>query len=175
MNKFFVLDSILTKILRPIIVTLGLTVAFMLAYAIFARTVMDSPVFGIEEIMLFCIMWFYMLGAVTASRQRAHLSADFVKVMSKNPVVHQLARIISSIISLVIAIMVVQWCYDLFAWGVDKGQKTPVFGLPQVLSQASLFVASIFFIVYILRDLWCEVKGFPNEAQYFPRSDDIDK
>lgn len=70
--------------------------------------------------MLIEIMWFHMLGAALASRERSHLSADFVKVLSKNPKVWRAAALISTAISLFIAIMFVTWAWDLFSWAFKK-------------------------------------------------------
>lgn len=166
-------DAIFIKLLRPVIVFFGLSVAFMLAYAIFARAVLNKPVFGIEEVMLLCVMWFYMLGATVATRGRSHLKADFVKVMFKSEKVHRAAALISTVISLIIAIMIVRWSFDLMLWGLKKGQKTPVFSMPQVWSQASLLFTAVFFVLYNLRDLVLELKGFVPGSNYFPRSDDL--
>lgn len=153
------LDGILIRVIHPILVTVGLAVALMLAVGIFSRAVLGAPIFGLEELMLIGIMWFYMLGAALASRERSHLSADFVKVLSGNPKVWRAAALISTAISLFIAIMFVTWAWDLFSWGVKKGQSTPVFGIPWWISQSSLFVASILFVLYLTRDLVNEITG----------------
>jgi TRAP-type C4-dicarboxylate transport system permease small subunit len=153
------LDSILVRIIHPIVMVIGLSVAVMLAAGIFSRAVLNTPVFGIEEIMLWSIMWFYMLGAALASRERSHLSADFVKVFSDNPKVWRVAAIVSTAISLGIAVMIVVWSWDFFAFGFERNQKTPVFGIPWWVSQSSLLVASVLFVAYLIRDLILEIKG----------------
>jgi TRAP-type transport system small permease protein len=53
---FRILDSILVRIIHPIVVVIGLAVAVMLAAGIFSRAVMGTPVFGLEEITLLSIM-----------------------------------------------------------------------------------------------------------------------
>ena len=153
------IDAVLVRIIHPILIVIGLAVALMLAIGIFARALLGAPVFGLEEIMLLCVMWFYMLGVSLASRERSHLSADFVRVMSSNPKVRRAADIVATLISLSVAIMFVTWSYDLFAWGVEKGQSTPVFAIPWAVSQSSLFFASILFVIYLLRDLIHELFG----------------
>jgi TRAP-type C4-dicarboxylate transport system permease small subunit len=50
------------------------------------------------------------------------------------------------------AVFFVTWSYSLFAWGLEKGQVTPVFSIPQYVSQSSLFVASVLLLLYMLRD-----------------------
>ena len=153
------LDLLLVRIIHPILIFVGLSVATLLAAGIFSRAVLGTPIFGLEELMLIGIMWFYMLGAALASRDKAHLSADFVKVMTKNPKIWRLASITSTVISLFIANMFVTWAWDLFSWGFKKGQSTPVFSIPWWISQSSLFFASILFVIYLVRDLIQEITG----------------
>lgn len=169
------LDRLLVAIVRPIVTVIGLSVALMLAVGIFSRAVLGSPIFGLEEVMLLGIMWFYMLGAALASREGSHLSADFVKVLSKNPRVWRGAAILSTSISLCVAVLFVTWAWDLFSWGVEKGQSTPVFNIPWWVSQSSLFVASILFVVYLVRDLVRLLRQSDDEpAPDGPADDDVD-
>lgn len=159
------LDALLIRVIHPILIFMGLAVALMLAVGIFSRVILGAPIFGLEELMLIGIMWFYMLGAALASRERSHLSADFIKVISSNSKVWRAAALVSTGISLFIAIMFVTWAWDLFSWGVQKGQSTPVFGIPWWISQSSLFVASILFVAYLTRDFINEILGRPHADQ----------
>lgn len=153
------LDALVVRIVNPILVVIGLAVALMLAIGIFSRAVLGTPVFGLEEVMLLAIMWFYMLGAALASRERSHLSADFVQVISSNPRVLRAASLVSTVISLGVAGMFVTWAWDLLAFGLERGQTTPVFAIPLWIAQASLFVAAVAFVIYLVRDLILELSG----------------
>lgn len=164
MNKLLTLmvsiDKFLMLIIKPVVVVISFLVAVFLAYGIFARAVMGKPVFGLEELVLLGAMWLYMLGAVLASRDRSHLTADFIEVMFKNPKTIQTFRIVAALISLVMAIFFASWSYDLLYWAVIKGQSSTVLKMPWYLSQSSLFVASILFIFYQLRDVLNDINSF---------------
>lgn len=153
------LDALVVRIINPILVLIGLAVALMLAAGIFSRAVLGKPVFGLEELMLVGAMWFYMLGAALASRERSHLSADFVQVMTSNPRILRAASIVSTLISLGVAVMFSIWAWNLFAFGLERGQTTAVFGIPWWTAQVSLFVASVAFVIYLIRDLILELSG----------------
>lgn len=159
MRLFTILDTIFVRLINPILIVIGLSVAAMLSAGIFSRAVLGTPVFGLEEIMLLAIVWFYMLGAALASRERSHLSADFVKVLSSNPRVWRGAALISTVVSLGVAVMFVVWSWDLFAFGFARSQATPVFGIPWWVSQSSLLVAAVLFVIYLARDLIQEFTG----------------
>ncbi|SDP81454.1 TRAP transporter small permease [Desulforhopalus singaporensis] len=151
------LDTLLMLIVKPIVITLCLIVAIGMTVGVFSRIIIGTPMFGLEEIILMTVMWLYMLGAVLASRERSHLAADFVQVVSRNPKVIYFVHLLASIISLIIAIYISTWCYDLMTWAFAKKQTTPVFNLPWYYSQSSLFVASLFFLLYLVRDIFTDL------------------
>ena len=167
MQAFRVLDEILIRIIRPVVVVIGLGVALLLAIGIVSRAVLGQPVFGLEEIMLLAIMWFYMLGAVLASRDGSHLKADFVDVMTDDPTIRRVAAIASTIVSILASLAFCYWASDFIAFGLSRGQETPVFGLPFWVSQISLLVAAVTLTLYLLRDLVVLLSGTPprDDAQ----------
>ncbi|WP_324769571.1 TRAP transporter small permease [Pokkaliibacter plantistimulans] len=156
------LDFIISNIIKPVVVVLSCIIAFLMVYGIFARSIIGHPVFGLEEIIMMAAVWLYMLGAVLASRDRSHLAADFVQVICKNPKIVKFMTLLSTAISLFMAIMFSTWGYNLFIWGVQKGQATIVFHIPQYLSQSSLFAASLLLIFYLLRDFFTDFASFKN-------------
>jgi TRAP-type transport system small permease protein len=158
-NFFRKLDHILYRVIQPVVVVVGLGVSLMIVVGIVSRTLFGSPVFGLEELMLLAIMWFYMLGAVLASRESSHLSADFVHVMTSNKAIHRAAFIVSTVISIIASLAFCYWAADFLAFGISRGQSTPVFRIPFWVSQLSLFVAAILLTAYLVRDLIVELRG----------------
>lgn len=155
-------DMLLALVVKPIVVVISLAIAFMLSYGIFSRAALGTPVFGLEELVLMGAMWLYMLGAVLASRDRSHLCADFVQVMTDNQRIVTFMHLLATIVSLFMAVMFATWSYDLMLWSLKKGQTTAVFHLPWYLSQSSLFVASTLFIFYLIRDFCNDLLSFRN-------------
>lgn len=146
------LDAILTSIAKPVVVVLGLVIAVAFAGGVFFRTAVGTPVFGLEEIILLSVMWFYLIGAALASSERSHLTADFIPLIFSNQRIVAAIALLATTISLVLSVYVFTWSIDLFTWGYQKGQATPVFRVPWFYSQVSLVVGSFLFIVYLTRD-----------------------
>jgi len=151
------LDSIIGVVIKPIIVVASLFIAITLTIGIICRSI-NIPVFGLEELILMSVIWLYMLGAVLASRERTHLSADFFQAFCKNKKVVKWVHLLANVISLVMAGLFISWAYALVSWGFQKGQVSPVFGIPMYLSQGGLFIASILLTFYLIRDLLNDVK-----------------
>lgn len=154
------IDSFISLLTKPVTALISAAIALTLSYGIFTRAALDAPVFGLEELVLMGAMWLYMIGAVLACRERSHLTADFVQVITSNKNVISGMRLLSTCISLFMAVMFAMWSFDLLIWGIKKGQTTPVFQLPWYLSQSSLFVASTLFIFYLIRDFISDALEF---------------
>ncbi|MCC4273889.1 TRAP transporter small permease [Marinomonas communis] len=156
------IDKILTMIVIPVVVVLSIAIASMLAWGIFSRSLLNAPVFGLEELVLISAMWLYMLGAVLAAKDRSHLTADFVSVIFKNEKLIAGFAILATTISIVMALYFVSWSYELMAWSLKKAQITPVFKLPWYISQSSLFVGSLALVFYLIRDFIKDCQKFIN-------------
>jgi TRAP-type C4-dicarboxylate transport system permease small subunit len=147
------IDSVLSRIIRSIVVLLSLFVACAMVLGILMRSAFHAPMLGLEEIILFSVMWLYMMGAALASRDRSHLSADFVAVVVKSADIRNALHLLATLISLAMVLAFVVWSYDLLTWGLTRQQSTPIFQLPLYLSQGSLFCAALLFLFYMLRDV----------------------
>lgn len=158
------MDSIIHFAIRPFVILASLAVACMVSWGVFSRAVLNHPVFGIEELILLSAVWLYLLGAVLAARDRSHLSADFVAVLTSNMRVIIGFRTAASIISLVMAGFFVVWSYSLLSWGIAKGQSTTVLHIPLYYSQGSLFVGSLLLVFYLVRDVLQDCSDFCREC-----------
>ncbi|OXY83200.1 TRAP transporter small permease [Oceanimonas doudoroffii] len=153
-------DKLIDILFKPLVVLIGLFIAVSFVIGIVSRALFGEGLFGLEELILLSVIWFYMLGASIASQERSHLQADFIPIIFKSEIVICSFQILSTIISIVMAFLFVNWSYDLVEWGVVKKQSTPVFSIPWYVSQASLLVASSLMVLYLLRDLFADIKNF---------------
>lgn len=147
------LDTLIYRIIRPVVVVIGLGVALLLVVGIVARSILGTPIFGLEEIMLLAIMWFYMMGAVLASREGSHLKADLIDVLTDDPAIHRIVGIIATVISIFASLAFCYWAMDFLAFSVSRWQTTPVFKIPFWVSQISILLAAVLLTAYLIRDL----------------------
>lgn len=154
MNGLFTgVDKFIDIAVKPAVVILGLLIAGAFVLGIFVRSVLGVAIFGLEELILIAVVWFYMLGGLLASKDRSHLCADFIPLLIKSDFLVAVFKVIATLVSIVTAIFFVWWGYDLLMWGVKKNPVTAVFSIPYYVSQSSLFFAGILFVVYLIRDL----------------------
>lgn len=162
-SLFHSLDSILSLITKPIIVVIGIFIALGFVVGIVSRSIIGESIFGLEELILLSVIWFYMLGASLASQERSHLQGDFLPLLIKNAKVVKLFQLLTTVISIAMACLFFSWSYDLLMWGINKKQSTPVFAIPWYTSQASLLVCATLMVVYLLRDLVRDVLSLWSE------------
>ena len=158
------------KLSEILLAILSVVVSILMVVEVLTRFIFQSPFFGLEEITLICMMWIYMIGAVVASYKRSHLTAEMVVLATSNNRVLAITRALSTFVTLGIAGFILAWSYNLFAWGLEKQQGTPVFRIPWVVSQSSLFFASIMFVIYLVRDLICDLKSIIGTSDQFQSS-----
>lgn len=155
-------DSLLGMIKKTIAVVLSVVIVLLMVLEVITRYVFGEPFFGLEELTLISVMWLYMIGASMASRERSHLKADIVQFIVRNDRALRVITALATLIALVMAVMIAQWSFDLMAWGYRKQQTTPVFAIPWVFSQSSLFFGSLAFVLYLARDLFHDVRSIAH-------------
>ncbi|WP_417474021.1 TRAP transporter small permease [Leisingera sp.] len=112
------------------------------------RYVLQIPVMGLEETMLYPTIWLYILGAVNASREDTHIRANVLEIAIKTERGHTVVAIIGEIISLIVGLWLLSWAWDytLYAWRVWK--ESPTLYLPTFYSEAALVVGLALMMLY---------------------------
>ena len=67
-----------------IMVVGGGVVGILIFVEVFLRYVMGSPLFGIEELILFIGMWLYFMGASYGAYERTHIKAELIDIWCKD-------------------------------------------------------------------------------------------
>jgi len=137
---------------KAIMVVGGCLVALLIFVEVFLRYVLGSPLFGVEEMILFIAMWLYFMGAAYGAYERTHIKADLVHIWITSPRGHAIARSIAGLITVALSIILIKWAYPYFIWGMTKGAKSQALLLPMVLSQSAIFFGSILMTLYFLTE-----------------------
>ena len=150
---FRLIQKLLEVVLRHITIYLIITVTIFVLVDVFARYIMQKSVTGLSEVTLVLVMWLYMLGAAVASDKNTHLHIDIVPQILKRPMSIAIYRFIRASICLVIVCFFVIWAFELLSWGIRRHQVTPILFIPYISSQVSIFVVSLLFLFYYIRDV----------------------
>ena len=127
---------------------------------VITRYVLQVPVMGLEETMLYPTIWLYILGAVNASRENTHIRANVLEIFLKSDRAHRVLAIIGEVISLVVGLWLLSWAweYTRYAWRVWR--ESPTLYIPTFYSDVALVVGLALMMAYTAMHLVRHVRAF---------------
>lgn len=154
-----------------ILTTLIVIVALGQFVQVITRYVLQVPVMGLEETMLYPTLWLYMLGAVNASRENTHIRANVLEIFLSTRTQHIVLAIVGEILSLIIGLWLTWWAWDFtrYAWRVWK--ESPTLYIPTFYSDIALFTGLVLMMLFTavnlvrhIRELVSPQPGAPDHA-----------
>ena len=166
MKKFFLfIWNALVYLQRWFLIIAGCLITVLVFIEVMLRYVFESPLFGIEELIVFIAMWLYFIGAALGAHDRSHIKADVIHVWVKSPRGMAIIHTINSVITVTLSAIMASWCYDYFLFGIQKGGQSPALRIPLVLPQSAVFVGAILMTLYFFVEL---VDNFRNAISKKP-------
>lgn len=159
-------DRVLVAMQGGILIFASLMLAGLMVTEVISRYFLGYPIWGWEELAMLSAMWIYMIGAAMAAYDRSHLKTEIMPLLIKDPRKLRLTRALALLIALVMAGFMVYWSSDLFFWGLEQRPLTPVFHIPWVVAQSSLFLAAILISIYFLHELVDNIRSIFNPQDF---------
>ena len=138
---------------KCIMVVGGTVVGILIFVEVFLRYVLGSPLFGIEELILFIGMWLYFMGAAYGAYERSHIKAELINIMCKSERSLAVLRTTASIFTVALAVILVAWTYPYFLWELKKGGTSQALLLPKIICQSAVFFGSVLMAFYFTLEL----------------------
>lgn len=115
---------------------------------VITRYVLEVPVMGLEETMMYPTVWLYILGAVNASRENSHIRANVLEIFLKTDRGHTILAIIGEVISLIVGLWLLSWAWQFtqYAWKVWR--ESPTLYIPTFYFDVALVVGLVLMMVY---------------------------
>ncbi len=122
---------------------------------VITRYVLEIPVMGMDELMMYPILWLYMLGAVNASRENTHIRANVLDVFIKSPRKLAILAVISDVLSVIVLFWLIYWAWDFTQYILKVGKESPTLYLPTFYADISLIIClllmTLFTVWHIIR------------------------
>lgn len=131
----------------------GSIVGILIFTEVFLRYVLGSPLFGIEELILFIGMWLYFMGAAYGAYERTHIKAELINIWCKSERSLAILRTVSSVFTVILAVILVTWTYPFFLWELKRGGTSQALLLPKIICQSAVFFGSILMAFYFILEL----------------------
>ncbi len=154
------------RLARYLLTTLLCVVALGQFVQVITRYVLQVPVMGLEETMLYPTLWLYMLGAVNASRENTHIRANVLEIFLKTPRQHTVLAIVGEVLSLIIGLWLLYWAWDFtrYSWRVWK--ESPTLYIPTFFADVALFTGLALMMAYTAMHLVRHIRALraPEQA-----------
>lgn len=151
---------------RVFIIVFSLFVAAVIVTMVIFRYFLQIPFMWWEELVLYTVFWFYLLGAAYATYDRSHIKGGIVQLFTKNrPRVLASFQVGVTLVCLGLSGLLTVWGYTNFTWQLEANSRSTQLFLPLAYANLSLpvgfaLMAVYFFTEFIdsVRDL---VRGVP--------------
>jgi len=150
-----------------IMVVGGSVVGILIFVEVFLRYVLGSPLFGIEELILFIGMWLYFMGASYGAFERTHIKAELINIWCKDEKSLNILRTLASAITVALSVILVSWAYPYFIWELVRGGTSQALLLPKVICQSAVFFGSLLMSIYFIAELVDNILLCLGKEQFF--------
>ncbi|SMX48120.1 TRAP transporter small permease [Maliponia aquimaris] len=126
---------------------------------VITRYVLQVPVMGLEETMMYPTLWLYIFGAVNASRENTHIRANVLEIFLKTPRAHTILAIVGEVISLIVGLWLLSWAWDFTRYSIRTWRESPTLYIPTFYADVALVTGLALMMVYTLWHLWTHVRS----------------
>lgn len=147
---------------RGIVLVLLIIIPVLVVIQVILRYVLQMPLMGIEEIMLFPTIWLYMLGGGVASHEQDHIQAGILALYIKNPRRLAIFYFVRTVISALISIWLTYWAFKYFLYSLRVWKLSNLLYLPLFLGESAMFIGLLsmtFFTFVELIDRYVAVEN----------------
>jgi TRAP-type C4-dicarboxylate transport system permease small subunit len=155
-NKFW---NGLIKAERAIIIVAGAGTTLVVGGAMILRETIGVNFIGFEEILIIVAYWLYMIGCGHGSYEKSQITADIISVMMPECLGKDIILFARDVIGTALAIVFMVWAYNFAVWAIVNDLRTPVFRIPMVLGQGTVFLGMVLVTFYNVVYLYDDVKA----------------
>lgn len=126
---------------------------------VITRYVLQVPLMGLEETMLYPTLWLYILGSVNASRENTHIRANVLEIFITTNRAHTILAIVGEIISLIVGLWLLSWAWEYTQYAWRAWRESPTLYIPTFYSDIALLIGLGLMMVYTAWHLWRHIRS----------------
>ena len=136
------------------------TVAVLMFIQVMMRYVLQAPLMGLEEVLVYPTLWLYLLGSVNASREDTQIKANVLDVFMKTPRSRMIVRIFADIFGVIISTWLTYWAFLYFKYALRVWKESPTLYIPTFYAECALFIGLLLMTIYAAYHLMRSVRLF---------------
>ena len=160
--------KVIITLQRAVALFTCIAIPLIVVYQVILRYVLHHPLMGIEELLVFFIIWLYMIGGSVASEQRNHIECGILTLYIKKDFSMRLFKTFKSLFSCVICAWLSYWGWWYFNYSLKIWKLSDILRIPMFIAESAIFVGFIlmlFFTILELIDNIRSVLSYGKEAK----------
>lgn len=152
------------NIQRVNVILMGAVLTCLIVSEVIFRYFLQLPQLWVEEVILYVVLWYYLLGAALATRDRSHIVGGVLHLLVR-PKIMDRFRVGTDFVSFGLSCLFTYWSYQVFLWNIGKDPRTMQLNLPDAYAYLALFAGFVFITLYFLAVLINRAReAFPSHA-----------
>lgn len=128
-------------------------VAAMEFYQVIMRYILEIPVMGLEELLVYPTLWLYFLGSVNASREDTQIKANVLDIFMKTERARLTVRVVADLMSVIVSCWLTYWAWDYFRYALRVWKESPTLYVPTFFAECALFIGLVLMTFFALKYL----------------------
>ena len=150
----------------------GMIILLAMVATVLLRYVLKMNLFGMDEIILAFVFWFYFFGGVNGSREDSQIRADVATVLIRNKKGKWILRLITRLIEIVVLVFLVVLSIQLFITNCERMPATQGLKIPYIVPQFAIVVGFALMLMYDVGHLIRQYLEGP-EASHFSSEEQL--
>lgn len=155
MTTIRMIERYLGKYNKWLLVFLMTFIAALITLQVILRYILHLPMHFAEEILTFCAVWVYLLGAVNASREESHINARILEIFCNRPAQVKAIRVIAAAASTAVFVWLDYWSYDFLLYSIKRAKVSQILGYPLILTECAMFLCVTLMAIYTFSEFVC--------------------
>lgn len=152
--------KVLTRVQVSVNMVLLIITPLLVTAQVLLRYVFHMPLMGIEELLLFPIIWLYMLGGANASRERNHIICGILSLYITKPKSIALFNLTRTVISMIVSLWLTYWALWFFTYSLSRWKLSDLLYLPMFFGESALFIGLLLMTLYTAVELYDYVQVY---------------
>lgn len=152
-GKLKKLGSKLVTLQYGVSVVCALLLLAMIGYQVIARYVLKANLMGVEELMLFPIIWLYMLGGADASYEKSHIECGILTLYIKKERSICIFETVKRTLCAIILAWLCYWGFFFFSYSLKTWKLADITYAPLFYANIALTVGFVLMEIYAIRDV----------------------
>lgn len=157
-------ESGLRKVYQFLIFLSGLGILLCMMATVLLRYVFKMDLYGVDEIILTIVFWFYFFGGINGSFEDSQVRADVVGTLfKKNKKLQYYLRIVTRIIEIIALVFLLVMSIELLITNFHRMPVTTGLKIPYLIPQFGVAIGFLLMLFYCVGHLVKQLGTSPED------------